>query len=53
MDLHKRGFRIAIHGNGDRAIESILDAYEYALPAKPRADHRRRIGHIQTGLPKT
>ncbi|UOQ94856.1 amidohydrolase [Halobacillus shinanisalinarum] len=49
LDLHKRGFRIAIHGNGDRAIESILDAYEYALTAEPRTDHRHRIEHIQTG----
>ncbi|ASN04356.1 amidohydrolase [Virgibacillus necropolis] len=48
LDLHKRGFRIAIHGNGDRAIGSILDAYEYALAAEPRADHLHRIEHIQT-----
>ncbi|KAA9004200.1 amidohydrolase [Paenibacillus spiritus] len=47
-DLHKRGFRIAIHGNGDRAIGSILDAYEYALTIDPRVDHRHRIEHVQT-----
>ena len=48
LDLHKRGFRIAIHGNGDRAIGSILDGYEQALTIEPRADHRHRIEHIQT-----
>lgn len=48
LDLHKRGFRIAIHGNGDRAIGSILDAYENALQKAPRTDHRHRIEHVQT-----
>jgi predicted amidohydrolase YtcJ len=47
-DLHKRGFRIAVHGNGDRAIGSILDAFEYALNQFPRDDHRHRIEHVQT-----
>ncbi|HLQ82217.1 MAG TPA: amidohydrolase family protein, partial [Pseudogracilibacillus sp.] len=44
----KRGFRIAVHGNGDRAIGSILDAFEYALNQFPRDDHRHRIEHVQT-----
>lgn len=48
LDLHKRGFRIAVHGNGDRAIGAILDAYELALKNVPRADHRHRIEHVQT-----
>lgn len=47
-DLHKRGFRIAVHGNGDRAIGSILDAFEYAFTQFPRDDHRHRIEHVQT-----
>lgn len=48
LDLHNRGYRITIHGNGDRAIGSILDAYEFALMNNPRADHRHRIEHVQT-----
>lgn len=48
-DLHKRGFRIAIHGNGDRAIGSIIDGYASALNSSPREDHRHRIEHVQTG----
>ncbi|MFC7392309.1 amidohydrolase [Scopulibacillus cellulosilyticus] len=48
LDLHKRGFRIAIHGNGDRAIGSILEAYTNALEKAPRSDHRHRIEHVQT-----
>ncbi|WP_053363492.1 amidohydrolase [Bacillus sp. FJAT-27251] len=50
LDLHKRGFRIAIHGNGDRAIDSILDAFEAVLSKSPKADHRHRIEHVQTAL---
>ncbi|WP_227937697.1 amidohydrolase [Alkalihalobacillus deserti] len=48
LDLHKRGYRITTHGNGDRAIGSILDAYGYALKKSPRIDHRHRIEHVQT-----
>ncbi|WP_085523765.1 amidohydrolase [Tuberibacillus sp. Marseille-P3662] len=52
IDLHKRGFRIAIHGNGDRAIGSILEGYSNALNNVPRDDHRHRIEHIQTATPE-
>ncbi|PIC64893.1 hypothetical protein CSV79_04545 [Sporosarcina sp. P13] len=48
VDLHKRGFRIAIHGNGDRAIGSILESYDFILNQEPRDNHRHRIEHVQT-----
>ncbi|MFD2629933.1 amidohydrolase [Oceanobacillus kapialis] len=48
LDLHNRGFRLTIHGNGDRAIESILDAYDYVLKQSPRDHHLHRIEHLQT-----
>ncbi|KXH87024.1 amidohydrolase [Sporosarcina sp. HYO08] len=47
-DLHKRGFRIAIHGNGDRAIGSNIEALSEAIQRHPRYDHRHRIEHVQT-----
>ncbi|HLS09965.1 amidohydrolase [Lentibacillus sp.] len=47
LELHNRGFRITTHGNGDRAIGSILDAYEYALSKSPSKVHRHRIEHVQ------
>src|SRR5699024_6354444 len=47
-NLHERGFRIAIHGNGDRAIKSILTAYENAIEKLPRENHRHRVEHVQT-----
>jgi predicted amidohydrolase YtcJ len=46
-DLDARGFQVCIHAQGDRAIETVLDAYAAALagagtPANPR---RHRIEH--------
>ncbi|MBB4688089.1 amidohydrolase [Amycolatopsis jiangsuensis] len=42
---HDAGWQIATHAIGDRAITVVLDAYEAALAATPRADHRHRIEH--------
>lgn len=44
---HNAGFQIAIHANGDRAIESVLQALEKACQAHPRKDHRHMIIHCQ------
>ncbi|MFD2211967.1 amidohydrolase [Virgibacillus halophilus] len=52
LDLHRRGFRIVTHGNGDRAIGSILDAYEYVLEKEPQKNHQHRIEHVQTATPE-
>lgn len=46
--LHRDGYQIAIHGNGDAAIDDILDAYDAAQQAFPRNDARHRIEHCQT-----
>lgn len=51
-DLHKRGFRIAVHGNGDRAIGSILEAFRHVLEKSPKQNHRHRIEHVQTATPQ-
>lgn len=42
---HAAGWQIGVHAQGDRAIDRVLDAYEAALDAHPRADHRHRIEH--------
>ncbi|MDX3189096.1 amidohydrolase [Streptomyces sp. MN03-5084-2B] len=42
---HEAGWQIATHAIGDRAITVVLDAYEAALAASPRTDHRHRIEH--------
>lgn len=44
-DVHEKGFQLAVHAIGDKAIESVLDAFEKALRKKPRKDHRHRIEH--------
>jgi predicted amidohydrolase YtcJ len=45
MQAHTAGYQIAVHAIGDRGIDWVLDAYEKALTAFPRANHRHRIEH--------
>jgi len=45
--LHKAGYQIAIHGNGDQAIEDILDAFEAAQKVYPVDDPRMILIHSQ------
>jgi hypothetical protein len=46
--LHRAGLQVAIHGNGDAAIDDILDAIEHAQQVAPRADARPIVVHAQT-----
>ena len=46
-ELHDAGYQVAVHGNGDAAIDDILFAYEQAQKANPRPDARHRIEHCQ------
>jgi predicted amidohydrolase YtcJ len=45
LDAHRAGWQLATHAIGDRAVNLVLDAYEAALTAYPRADARHRIEH--------
>jgi len=45
LEAHKAGWQVQIHANGDRAQDMVLDAYEAAQRAFPRADARDRIEH--------
>lgn len=47
-DYHANGYQIALHGNGDEAIEYIINAVEAAQLKMPRADARHIIVHAQT-----
>lgn len=47
-EFHRKGLRVAIHGNGDAAIDDILEAFAAAQKADPRPDMRHRIEHCQT-----
>lgn len=43
---HRAGFQLAIHCDGIRSTDIILDAYEEALQRLPRDDHRHRLEHV-------
>ena len=45
--VHKAGYQMAIHGNGDAAIDDILYAFEQAQGAHPVADPRLILIHSQ------
>ncbi len=44
---HSRGMQAAVHAIGDACLDEVLDAYETALTANPRRDHRHGIVHCQ------
>jgi len=46
-EAHKAGYQIAIHGNGDAAIDDIIYAFREAQEEFPRQDTRHRIEHCQ------
>lgn len=48
---NRSGMSIGIHAIGDGILDCILDAYEKALAACPRADHRHGIVHCQITRP--
>lgn len=45
--VHNAGHQIAVHGNGDAAIDDVLYAFEKALEAHPRPDPRHIVIHAQ------
>lgn len=47
LKAHRAGLQIAMHAVGDAAVEQALVAYERALAAHPRDDHRHRIEHCE------
>lgn len=49
---HRAGLQLAVHAIGDRAIETVLEAFENALKKHPRKNHRHRIEHCSVLNPK-
>ena len=47
ITVHQAGYQIAVHGNGDAAIDDVLFAFEQAFETAPRADARHIIIHAQ------
>ncbi|MEX0298025.1 MAG: amidohydrolase [Kordiimonas sp.] len=42
---HLKGFQIAVHAQGETAVDRILDVAETVLKKHPRIDHRHRLEH--------
>eukprot|EP01096_Ripella_sp_DP13-Kostka_P009487 TRINITY_DN3648_c0_g1_i1.p1 TRINITY_DN3648_c0_g1~~TRINITY_DN3648_c0_g1_i1.p1 ORF type:complete len:605 (-),score=188.44 TRINITY_DN3648_c0_g1_i1:353-2071(-) len=51
IELHRDGHQLAVHCNGDGAIEYVLSIIEEALRLFPRPNHRHRLEHCQTPTP--
>jgi predicted amidohydrolase YtcJ len=47
LPFHEAGFRLALHTNGDQAVDIALDTIEYILTNSPRLDHRYCLEHAQ------
>lgn len=47
LAAHRAGLQVAFHAVGDAAVEQALNAYEAAIRAHPRPDHRHRIEHCE------
>jgi predicted amidohydrolase YtcJ len=44
-NAHRAGLQLAVHAIGDRAIETVIKAFENALKKHPRKNPRHRIEH--------
>lgn len=44
-NYHQRGFSVATHVQGERAVDRVLDIAEKVLAKHPRPDHRHRLEH--------
>ena len=51
-DAHREGWQIAIHANGDRAVDNVLSVYERLQREYPRPDSRYRIEHCTVINPR-
>lgn len=45
MDAHQLGLQVSLHVIGDAALRRAVDAFEKALQAYPREDHRHTLIH--------
>ena len=52
LRLHREGWQVLTHAQGDRGTREILDLYEHALLAHERPDHRWRLEHCALISPR-
>jgi len=46
-EFDSQGIQVMTHAIGDKAVRSILDAYEYAIENNGERDNRHHISHLQ------
>ncbi len=51
LQYHQLGYQLALHGNGDAAIEQIITALGHAQAQAPRTDARHILVHAQLVRP--
>jgi len=51
QEAQNAGYRVAFHAMGDQAIETALDAIEFALNGEPNELHRHQIQHNSLARP--
>ncbi len=52
LKAHRAGLQLGVHAIGDRAVESVLKAFDKALKEFPRKNHRHRIEHCSILNPR-
>ncbi|MBF0121115.1 MAG: amidohydrolase [Desulfobacterales bacterium] len=52
-NFHKKGWQLAVHAQGDRAIEDVIQVYEKIMTATPIHNPRHRIEHVLLFPPKS
>ncbi len=50
-EMHRRGWQLGIHTQGDRATREVLQVLEDVLRKAPRADSRHRFEHLMLAEP--
>ncbi len=45
FQAHRRGFQVAVHATGDRAIDAVVDSFVGAIQEKPGEDLRHYVIH--------
>jgi predicted amidohydrolase YtcJ len=53
LEIHQKGYQLAIQAQGDYGINVAIDAIQYAMWKYPRVDPRRRIEHCQCVTPES
>ena len=48
LKYHGQGIQVAVHANGDAAIEAVIRGFEKAVRTVPRTDLRHMLVHAQT-----